>query len=278
MKPSTEGAGRVGPGAGPWRYLMCPPTYFDVTYSINPWMDPSKPVDPRLAALQWQRIHDLYVELGHTVEVLDPLPGLPDMVFAANGATVRGHQVLVSRFRYDERAAEVPAYLDWFPRNGFETRQAAWANEGQGDFLAANGWLLAASGFRTDRRSHAEAEEFFGCPVISLTLVNDSYYHLDTALSVLDEQTIMYYPDAFSPGSQALLRQLFPDAILATADDAAAFGLNAVSDGRHVVLPAQATGLAAQLAARGFEPVPVDVSEFSKAGGGPKCCTLELRP
>lgn len=40
----------------------------------------------------------------------------------------------------------------------------------------------------------------------------------------------------------------------------------------------QATGLAAQLAAAGFEPVPVDLSEFRKAGGGPKCCTLELRP
>jgi N-dimethylarginine dimethylaminohydrolase len=256
---------------------MCPPTYFDVIYSINPWMDPSKPVDPRLAALQWQRIHDLFTELGHTVEVLEPLPGLPDMVFAANGATVHGGRVLVARFRYDERAAEAPAYLDWFPRHGFETRQAAWANEGQGDFLTAGGWLLAGSGFRTDRRSHAEAEEFFGCPVISLTLVNDSYYHLDTALSVLDEQTLMYYPDAFSPGSQGLLRQLFPDAVLATADDAAAFGLNAVSDGRHVVLPAQARNLAAQLRELGFEPIGVNLSELRKGGGGPKCCTLELR-
>jgi N-dimethylarginine dimethylaminohydrolase len=32
-----------------------------------------------------------------------------------------------------------------------------------------------------------------------------------------------------------------------------------------------------QLAEKGFEPVPVDMSEFRKAGGGPKCCTLELR-
>jgi len=54
-------------------------------------------------------------------------------------------------------------------------------------------------------------------------------------------------------------------------------GLNAVSDGRHVVLPGQAAGLAAQMKAAGFEPVPVDLSELLKAGGGPKCCTLELR-
>ena len=43
-------------------------------------------------------------------------------------------------------------------------------------------------------------------------------------------------------------------------------GLNAVSDGHHVVLPAEATALAGQLAARGFEPVRVEMSEFRKAG------------
>jgi N-dimethylarginine dimethylaminohydrolase/methylmalonyl-CoA mutase cobalamin-binding subunit len=256
---------------------MCPPIHFDVVYSINPWMDPSKPVDPQLAMLQWQQIHDLYVGLGHTVDIIEPLPGLPDMVFAANGATVRGGRVLVARFRYDERAAEAPAYLGWFASHGFEARQAAWTNEGQGDFLAAGDWLLAGSGFRTDRRSHAEAEEYFGCPVVSLTLVSDSYYHLDTALSVLDEQTIMYYPAAFSPGSQALLRKLFPEAILATGEDAACFGLNAVCDGEHVLMPAGAASLTAQLRDRGYETIDVEVSELLRAGGGVRCCTLDLR-
>jgi N-dimethylarginine dimethylaminohydrolase len=54
-------------------------------------------------------------------------------------------------------------------------------------------------------------------------------------------------------------------------------GLNAVCDGTHVVLPVQAKGLIRQVAERGLVPVPVDVSELRKAGGGPKCCTLELR-
>jgi N-dimethylarginine dimethylaminohydrolase/methylmalonyl-CoA mutase cobalamin-binding subunit len=258
-------------------YLMCRPTHFDVVYSINPWMDPSEPVDVRLALRQWQRIHDVFVELGHDVELIPPLPGLPDMVFAANGATVVDGRALVARFRYDERAGESAGYLDWFAANGYEVRQATWTNEGQGDFLIAGGWLLAGTGFRTDRRSHAESEEFFGRPVVGLTLVNDNFYHLDTALAVLDEQTVMYYPAAFAPDSQEVLAALFPDAIIATDADAKAFGLNAISDGRHVILPAGATGLTAQLRERGFEPVEVEVSELLRAGGGVKCCTLELR-
>src|SRR5262249_43826217 len=151
-------------------------------------------------------------------DLIEPLPGMPDMVFAANAAVIHDGRILIGRFCHEERADESRAYLDWFTSCGYKTCQAAWTNEGQGDFLSVGGWLLAGSGFRSDRRAHAEAEEYFGCPVISLTLVNDHYYHLDTTLSVLDEQTIMYYPDAFTAGSKALLGELFPDAILATGE------------------------------------------------------------
>jgi N-dimethylarginine dimethylaminohydrolase len=258
------------------RYLMCPPTHFDVTYSINPWMNPGKPVDQPIAVAQWQRIHDQLVELGHTVDLIPPVPGLPDMVFAANGATVWGDRALVARFRHAERDAESAAYLDWFASRGLHVRQASSANEGEGDYLSAGPWLLAGNGFRTDRRAHVESEQYFGRPVIGLTLVDDRYYHLDTALAVLDEQTVMYYPAAFTAGSQAILRELFPAAIIASAEDAGAFGLNAVSDGRHVLMPTGATHLVAKLRAAGFEPIGLDVSELLRAGGGVKCCTLEL--
>jgi arginine dihydrolase len=259
------------------RYLMCPPTYFDVVYSINPWMDPGKPVDRRLARLQWERIREVFLGLGHTVDLLTPVPGLPDMVFAANGATVVNGRVLVARFRHGERTAESTSYVDWFGARGFTVRQAAWTNEGEGDHLVVGDLVLAGTGFRTDRRGHSESAEFLGLPVVSLELTDPDYYHLDTALAVLDKRSIMYYPAAFSPPSRRILRDLFPDAIVATDVDAACFGLNAISDGRNVVLPAGASGLTGQLRERGYHPVGVEVSELLRAGGGVKCCTLEVR-
>ncbi|MET7382659.1 dimethylargininase [Streptomyces sp. NPDC005526] len=261
------------------RYLMCPPAHFDVTYSINPWMDLSKPVDQGLALAQWEDLRDLYVALGHTVELIDPLPGLPDMVFAANGATVVDGRVLAARFRNEERAAEGPAYAEWFRAHGFpEVHESGHVNEGEGDYLVTGRWVLAGCGFRSDPAGHRAAQEFFGRPVVSLTLTDPRYYHLDTALAVLDDDRIMYNPSAFSPGSRAVLRELFPGALLASDTDAAVFGLNAVSDGHHVVLAQAATGLTEQLRAQGFHPIGVDMSELMKAGGGVKCCTLELRP
>lgn len=260
------------------RFLMCRPTYYTVDYSINPWMDPTGPTDRDKALAQWTELYQTYQRLGHTIDLIDPLPGLPDMVFAANGATVIDGNVLGASFRYQERAAEGPAYLSWFAEHGFTTHEAKAINEGEGDLLLAGEYLLAGTGFRTDLEAHAEAQELFGRPTITLQLVDPRFYHLDTALTVLGgPASVAYLPEAFSPGSQSVLRQLFPDAIVARISDAEVLGLNAVSDGTCVVLAVQATGFAGQLREAGYQPVGVDVSELLKAGGGPKCCTLEVR-
>jgi N-dimethylarginine dimethylaminohydrolase len=263
----------------PRHYLMCAPVHFEVTYSINPWMDVAKPVDTDLAVAQWERLRDTYRELGHRVSELAPIAGLPDMVFTANGATVLDDSsVLLARFRYPQRTAESDAHGDWFRAHRYPgVREARYVNEGAGDYLAAGGRILAGTGFRTDPNSHAELQELTGRQVVPLTLVDARYYHLDTALSVLDDDEIMYYPAAFAPESQAVLAALYPDAILAEDEDAEVFGLNAVSDGRNVVLPQSATGLIAKLRARGFTAIGVDVSELGKAGGAVRCCTLDLR-
>jgi N-dimethylarginine dimethylaminohydrolase len=259
-------------------YLMCRPEHFAVTYAINPWMHPDVPVDRALALRQWDELRRTYLDLGHRVDLLEPVAGLPDMVYAANGATVVDGVVLGARFRHPQRSPEAAAHMAWFRAAGFRrVVEPEFVNEGEGDLLVAGDAMLAGTGFRTDRRAHAEAAHVLGRPVISLELVDPRFYHLDTAIAVLDEDTIAWLPEAFSPASRAVLSARFPDAVVAGIDDAAVLGLNAVSDGRHVVLPAQAPKLAAALAERGFTPVPVDLSELLKGGGGPKCCTLEVR-
>ncbi|PFG18765.1 dimethylargininase [Serinibacter salmoneus] len=258
-------------------YLMCRPTHFDVTYAINPWMHPDVPVDHDLVMTQWENLRRTYTALGHRVEVIEGAPGLPDMVFAANGATVVDDVALAVRFHYPQRAGEARHYADWLRRSGYRVVEAMAVNEGEGDFLAIGDRVLAATGFRSDPASHAELAAALGREVVSLELVDPRFYHIDTALTVLDDATIAYFPAAFSPASRARLAALYPGAIEVDEADACVLGLNAVSDGRHVVVAAQATRFAAQLHAAGFTPVPVDLSELLKGGGGIKCCTLELR-
>lgn len=259
-------------------FLMCRPTYFEVSYAINPWMDPDSPVDREEAIGQWEELRTTYERLGHRVELIEPLPELPDMVFAANGAFVVDGRAYGAQFRNPERADEAPAYRSWFETAGYtDVRTPKQVNEGEGDFTVVGDLILAGTGFRTDHAAHLEAQEYFGRPVVSLTLVDPRFYHLDTALFALDESNVAYYPGAFSEGSRLVLGTLFPDALIATEDDALAFGLNSVSDGRHVVIADDARDLVEALTDRGYEPVPVRLPELLKAGGGAKCCTLELR-
>jgi N-dimethylarginine dimethylaminohydrolase len=259
-------------------YLMCRPDHFAVTYAINPWMDPAVSVDRQRAVEQWEALRAAYVGLGHEVSLIDPIEGLPDMVFAANGALVVGGRVYGARFTHAERAPEGPAYAEWFRRRGFaEVREPLHTNEGEGDFLTIGEIILAGTGFRTDVTAHQEAQEFLGRPVVTLRLIDPRFYHLDTALFPLGDDNVAYYPGAFSPGSRAVLERMFPDAVLACATDAAVLGLNAVCDGRNVVVNLEASALIRQLERQGYRPVAVDLSELRKAGGGPKCCTLEIR-
>jgi N-dimethylarginine dimethylaminohydrolase len=276
VAPARETAKTIERRARIRHYVMTSPQFFAVDYAINPWMDTDTPVDTTVAVAQWEHLRDTYRRLGHVVDFVAPVPGLPDMVYAANGGLILNGAAVVARFKYPQRQQESIAYADWMRSQGYSPVQTQHVNEGQGDLLPVGETILAGTGFRTDRRAHTEIAEIFGRRVVSLQLVDPRFYHLDTALSVLDDTTIAYYPPAFTEYSRAQLETLFPEAIVVESADAYVFGLNAVSDGRHVVHPAAAAGFAQQLSQAGFEPIGVEMSELLKGGGSVKCCTLEV--
>ena len=261
--------------------LMCRPEHFVVVYRINPWMNPGLPTDTSLAVRQWEQLYRVYVDLGFDVQLIDPIEGLPDMVYAANGGFVIDNRAYGASFTYPERQPEGPAYLGWFQQNGFDIAAPRSINEGEGDFLLVGDTILAGTGFRSSDQSHAELGEVYGREVVSLRLVNPSFYHLDTALAVLDstpgQEHIAYLPSAFDEQSRTTLAVRYPDAIIVDEEDASVLGLNAFSDGYNVVIASRATDFERQLREHGYNPIGVDLSELLLGGGGVKCCTLELR-
>ena len=272
-RPTTQRAAR------PRTILMVPPTGFVVDYEINAWMDASVPVDTDRAVAQWQGLVSAYRAAGHEVHLLEPGEDLPDMVYAANGGTSAGGVFYTARFAHAERMGESALHEAWQRETGARVVIAQEVNEGEGDLLTLRDRVLAGHGFRTDPRAHAELAIATGLEVVSLRLVDPRYYHLDTALTVLDDVhgEIAYLPEAFDDDSRAVLERLYPTAIRVAPEQAALFALNAFSDGLHVFHPAAATGYAEQLRERGFEPVPIELDELLKGGGSVKCCTLELR-
>jgi N-dimethylarginine dimethylaminohydrolase len=257
--------------------LMCRPEHFTVSYRINPWMHPEDPTDTSLAVRQWEELYRIYLDLGFDVELIDPIEGLPDMVYAANGGFTLDGIAYGAKFQYDERGPEGPAYMDWFRSHGFEVAEPVSVNEGEGDFLLVGERILAGTGFRSDAGSHDELRRIYGREVVTLKLIDPSFYHLDTAIAVLDDSNVAYLPKAFDEASLETIRRLYPDAVVVNDADAAVLGLNSFSDGKNVVIASRAVGFEASLRERGYNPIGVDLSELLLGGGGVKCCTLELR-
>jgi N-dimethylarginine dimethylaminohydrolase len=197
-------------------------------------------------------------------------------VFTANGGIVIDDRALVPHFKYEQRAPEAEYFATALENLGLsEVRIATQINEGEGDFRLVGRQILAGYGLRSDRQAAAEVAEFFQLPVVPLRLVDPRFYHLDTALAVLDERTVAYWPGAFDAPSLTTLQDLFPDAIISSEAEAALLGLNMVSDGRTVIMAPGCPSLTAAITDRGFAVVPLASDELRKAGGGVKCCVLE---
>jgi N-dimethylarginine dimethylaminohydrolase len=263
----------------PKKLLMCPPRFFDVEYEINPWMHVDNPVFPEQARREWDALHELYVgRLGWEVLLIDPVAGLPDMVFTANGGLVIDARVALPQFRQPERQGETQHFRRWFEERGFrQIYEPSHDFEGEGDALLWNDVLFAGYPWRSDKPSHPELAGFFDREVISLQLVDARFYHLDTAFAVVDRQTVALYPGAFTLESVERVKAIVPRVIEVAAGDALAYGLNSISDGEDIVLSDRACGLIDHYRKVGKRVWPTPIGEFQKSGGGVKCLSLELR-
>ncbi len=260
------------------RILMCPPDFYGIEYEINPWMNRKVASDPGESGRQWRALNETLHDLGVTIERLEPVPGLPDLVFTANAGLIFGDRFLSSRFRYGVRQGETPHFDRWFASHGFEveTLPEGLNFEGAGDALFCGETLFAGYRFRSDARSHQWIGEHLGVEVLPLELVDPRFYHLDTCFCPLAEGEAIYYPGAFDDYGRSVLKDRVGSLIEVRAEEAVSFSCNAVVVGRTVVLNDGAPLLAKALEGSGYAVRPLRLTEFIKAGGSAKCLTLRL--
>lgn len=259
--------------------LMCPPSYFDIEYQINPWMDLKNQPDKAQAAAQWRKLYDTYTQiLGWNVQLIEAINGLPDMVFAASGGFLYKGKVALPNFRHPQRQPETQKFAEWFKTAGYkEIMQSKYDFEGEGDALLFNDIIFAGYPWRTDIAAHQELSEFFGLKVISLQLTDSRFYHLDTCLTIVDGQTVAIWPPALTADSVNKIREIVPNVIEASEQSALSFGLNAISDGQNIIISDTPIDLINEYKNRGLNIFTMPIEEFQKSGGGVKCLTLQIR-
>ena len=281
--------------------LLCPPTYFDVIDMKNPYMLGENPVDKAKAREQWETLRAALEASGMKVEVVDPVPGFEDMVFAANQVFV-GHDekigkfVVPSRMRYPSRQREVAHYVDWFRSRGYKVLEINPGDEyleGGGDliwhpraassvgraFLPAHvdrggSLVYAGHGFRSTIGGvlrFAQVMSEFGIQVIPLELTDPRFYHLDTCFCPLNDEAVLIYPGAFTPNALDTIRTHWQRIHEITESEALGFIANGIVAGERYLTPRTTPNLERILARENLTPVIVDTSEFEKSGGSCYC-------
>ena len=260
------------------RILMCPPEHYGIEYEINAWMDKTKQADKVLATQQWQDLKAKLEAAGAEIEIIEPAEGLPDMVFTANAGLIHRRDVILSRFRPEQRRGEEPLNQAWFESHGFRVRHLPEDTyfEGAGDALFCGDTLIAGYRQRSDARGQQLLGEMLDCRVIPLELVDPYYYHLDTCFCPMAPGTAMYFPGAFDDYGRKVLKETVENLIEIDADESPHFAANAVVVGKTIVMNEGSPKLLKKLRDAGFNPLETALSEFVKAGGSAKCLTLRL--
>ncbi len=264
------------------RILMCPPDFFSVDHAINPWMAGNEgKLDQRLAMEQWTRLRDAVAQVAD-IELMDPLPDLPDLVFTANAGVVYGNKAVPSHFMPKERRPEEPYLEQWFIDHGFEVYGLPddIGFEGAGDCLRDRGgpWLWTGYGFRTEIEAHALLADWLGAEVVSIKLTDSRFYHIDTCFCPLAGGYLMYFPGGFDRQSLQKIESRIPadKRIAVDGADAANFACNAINIDEHLFLHRASEDLRNRLAKHGFVVHEIELSEFLKSGGSAKCLSLRL--
>ncbi|MBD2496185.1 TIGR00300 family protein [Nostoc sp. FACHB-280] len=264
------------------RFLMCPPDHYDVDYVINPWMEGNIHKSSRDRAVeQWQGLYQILKEHA-IVDLVTPQKGWPDLVFTANAGLVLGENVVLSRFLHKERQGEEPYFKQWFEENGYKVYELPkdLPFEGAGDALLdrEGRWLWAGYGFRSELDSHPYLAKWLDIEVLSLRLIDDRFYHLDTCFCPLANGYLLYYPGAFDSYSNRLIEmRVAPEKRIALAEaDAVNFACNAVNVESIVIMNKASDALKSRLAEVGFRVLETPLTEFLKAGGAAKCLTLRV--
>ena len=278
------------------KLLVSGADYFADTYEINPYYT-SKGIDVKKAMAEHAAILECFREAGIDIIKVDPPKDCQDGVYTANWALVKDGVAVMSRLPEARKAEEAYA-RKCLEEQGIKCVDVPGDHlfSGQGDSLRCGKYLFGGRGYRSDPEAQQFAAETLGLELIQVhakpqlnpdgtehinpfTNHADSFwYDLDLAISVIDDHTIAYCPEALDEESNRKIEAIEDlDKIIVDFDECTkGFANNLVSTGRDVIMSNKAPKLQKELESRGLICLTPDVTELKEGGGYIRCVSLWL--
>lgn len=273
----------------PQKILMCKPKYFEVNYSGNEFMKGNiDNVDFEKALIQWSELKDIYSDLGFEIELIEPQPGLVDMVFTANQSLPyldeSGNKcVILSKMKNEQRMNEVHYFKRFYEGKEYgikELPENIKYFESMGDCVIdyERNILFGGFGFRTDEKTYEVIDKITNFKVVKLKLINSILYHLDTCFSVLNSDTAVMDLSAFDTNGLELIKSYFKNVIIADEEENLKFFVCNCHcpDGKNVIVQKGSRKFKEDIKKTGLNIIEVETGEFIKSGGSVFCMKLMI--
>ncbi|MBL4715049.1 MAG: hypothetical protein JKX95_00300 [Bacteroidia bacterium] len=276
----------------PLNILLSTPDHFQIKDSKNPFTNLSVDLDKEVAIDQWNNLRSTYEELAdknilEDITVLDSDPKCEDMVFCANqtfpwilndGSNV----VVLSKMRHMSRQNEIIHFSSFFESIGYQILLLNNTDcfEGMGDAIPhpSKKLIYLGNGQRTSENAVKEISSLLEVPIISLRLINEYFYHLDTCFLPVSENTVLLCSSAFSNKAIDLIHSLFNEVIDIPEKEAINFfSLNThciTSSAKVAIIQKGTTTTKEVLIDHGFEVIELQTTEFMKSGGSVYCMKM----
>jgi N-dimethylarginine dimethylaminohydrolase len=261
------------------KILMCPPDYFEIKYSINPWMNPAIRVNKEEAFKQYNALKNAFEKAGGKIIELVPGKNLPDMVYTSNAGYAEGDVFIKANFKAHQRQHESNNAEKYFKHNGYQVFDIPEniIFEGEGDLIRSKSKYFFGWGQRSDLIANDYLEDIIGKEIISLELVNPYFYHLDTCLAPLNDNIVVINDSAFSEESLVKIYEKFRTVITTNEQDNSVLASNLlVIDNTVFIGKGISDDLKEGITKLKFKVIETEMSEFLKGGGSVKCLALEI--
>ncbi|HED08086.1 MAG TPA: hypothetical protein ENI57_08225 [Ignavibacteria bacterium] len=261
------------------KILMCPPKYYNIEYVINPWMKTGTEIDRDAAYSNYNLLKESYELSGMEVLEIEPVEGSPDMIYTANLGYTEGNVFIKANFKAPERRKESEVAVNYFESLNYKihTLPENILFEGEGDIIRSGTKYFIGYGERSSINAKEHLEKILNKELHALELNNPYFYHLDTCLGLLNDETAMINTAAFTKEGLELIESQFKNIIIADEKDNNLLACNLVVNKNDVFIgKGISEKLKRELESYGFKITEIDMTEFLKGGGSVKCLTQEI--